>query len=176
MRLDLEDAHDAPLEWEENLAFEEGVLRQAGVRLLGDVESRGTVFHSSPDYIVRGHLGYRQQLQCTRCMKRYDDEVDSEFDLVAQVRGRVEPGDEIELDESDLDVVLLAEPVLEVEALVLEQIELQLPMKPLCSEDCRGLCPQCGGDLNREKCSCSVVSDSPFAGLAALKERLEGGE
>lgn len=176
MRLDLEAAHDAPLQWEESLALEEGILRQAGVRLLGDVATRGTVFYSSPDYIVRGQLDYRQQLQCTRCMERYDEEIECEFDLVAQVEGRAEPGDEIELDESDLDVVLLTEPSLETEALVVEQIELQLPMKPLCSEECKGLCSQCGGDLNREDCSCEVATDSRFAGLAALKERLEGSD
>ncbi|MEM9407380.1 MAG: DUF177 domain-containing protein [Acidobacteriota bacterium] len=176
MRLDLEAAHDAPFEWEESLELEQGVLRQAGVRLLGEIDSRGTVFHSSPDYIVRGRLHYEQRLQCTRCMERYDQEVESEFDLVAQVQGRGEPGDEIELEESDLDVVLLSEPSLETESLIVEQIELLLPMKPLCSDGCKGLCAGCGVDLNREPCSCSGPADTRFSGLLALKQRLEEGD
>ena len=47
---------------------------------------------------------------------------------------------------------------------------LMVPLKPLCQEDCRGLCPICGANLNRETCSCQAEkSDSPFAALAKLK-------
>ena len=58
----------------------------------------------------------------------------------------------------------------DLEAIIREQIILMVPLKPLCQEDCRGLCPICGANFNRETCSCQVEkSDSPFAQLAKLK-------
>ena len=173
MRLELEIAHAEPLRWEESLTLEDEALRSAGVRVLGEVACRGTVFHSAPDYIVRGEVSYRQRLQCFRCMEGFEEPVEGEFDLVAQVQGRTLPGDEIELDESDLDVVALEHPWLDTEVVVVEHIQLQLPMKPLCQSDCRGLCASCGGNLNRSDCSCDAASDSPFSALAELKAKLE---
>ena len=51
-----------------------------------------------------------------------------------------------------------------------EQIILMMPLKPLCDETCKGLCPRCGANLNREACTCSTDTvNSPFAVLAKLK-------
>ena len=59
---------------------------------------------------------------------------------------------------------------MDLEAIIREQIILMVPLKPLCREDCRGLCPNCGANLNLESCDCKTdKSDSPFAQLAKLK-------
>ncbi len=56
----------------------------------------------------------------------------------------------------------------------MEQLELNIPMKPLCRPDCKGLCPTCGADRNETACSCEEpTADSRWAALAALKSRLE---
>ncbi len=62
-------------------------------------------------------------------------------------------------------------------ALFVEVVAVALPVKPLCREDCAGLCPQCGSDLAAGHCSCSEVrSNSPFAALAAIRDGLSRGE
>ena len=86
-----------------------------------------------------------------------------------------EGGEEIELVEEDLGVVSLVDPVLETRPIVIEQIHLGIPMKPLCREDCKGLCGTCGGDLNEGPCGCSPAGDARLAKLAALRGRV-GGE
>ena len=174
MRLELEAAREQPLEWSEEVALDDESLRQAGVRILGAVACSGTVFHSPPDFIVRGEVRYRQRLQCFRCMEAFESQVASEFDLVVQIAGQADPGDEIELHESDLDLLSLEEPILVTEPVATEQIHLQLPMKPLCQDDCKGLCSECGSNRNQADCSCAEApADSRFAGLADLKAKLE---
>lgn len=84
-------------------------------------------------------------------------------------------GDEIELVEEDLGVVTLSEPLLDTRPIVIEQLHLGIPMKPLCREDCKGLCSRCGADLNEGPCSCAPLGDARLAKLAALRGKL-GGE
>lgn len=81
-----------------------------------------------------------------------------------------------ELLEEDLGVVALAEPLLDTRPVVVEQIHLGIPMKPLCREDCQGLCGQCGADLNEGPCSCAPAGDLRLAKLAALSQKLSTGE
>ena len=83
----------------------------------------------------------------------------------------------IQLEREDLDVSFLppGTTVLRVEDIVREQALLEVPIRPLCRPDCRGLCPRCGADLNAGDCGCppEETHDLRLAGLAALKKRLE---
>ncbi|MFP7755452.1 YceD family protein [Thermodesulfobacteriota bacterium B35] len=77
---------------------------------------------------------------------------------------RVQPG--------DLDTIALREPVIHLDDIFRQQLYLALPVKRLCTVDCRGICPCCGVDLNIATCRCSRVPvSSPFAALAALKKK-----
>ena len=71
---------------------------------------------------------------------------------------------------SDLDITYLANDYLDLGEVLTEHLQLQLPFQPLCSEDCKGVCTQCGTDLNRGRCACSKInSSSPFAVLKQKK-------
>jgi uncharacterized protein len=80
---------------------------------------------------------------------------------------------EVELSPEIVDEVNLGyyrEDEIDLDPIVLEQIVLQIPIKPLCREACKGLCPQCGADLNVESCECRVDSgDLRFAVLKNFK-------
>ncbi len=79
---------------------------------------------------------------------------------------------EFEFSDEDCQTVYLKEPEIDVEELLREQLILAVPEKLLCSEDCKGLCQNCGAMLNVEKCSCAVDdSNSPFAVLKKLKNK-----
>jgi uncharacterized protein len=78
--------------------------------------------------------------------------------------------DEIDLRPQDLDTEFYDGATIDVDLLVAEQIYLALPQKPLCSQDCHGLCPGCGANLNQESCRCEdKPGDSAFAALRAIK-------
>jgi uncharacterized metal-binding protein YceD (DUF177 family) len=79
------------------------------------------------------------------------------------------------LEKGDLDTLVIADEILDTRAIVIEQLQLNVPMKPLCRPDCLGFCPRCGADLNAQsgECSCGAAEpDARWGALAALKGRL----
>lgn len=108
---------------------------------------------------------------CARCLESYTFELSKEFSLVLVPEERLPP--RLELTEEDLDIAYYQGEEIDLSPLVDEQILLALPTRPLCSEECRGLCPQCGANRNLETCSCKPESGDPrFAILRQLKPNL----
>ena len=108
---------------------------------------------------------------CCRCL----EPIDKPAALRAQFLGSPDPDlvarGSHTLGTQDLDVVYLPEEMLDEEALVREQFILQRPMHLLCKEDCLGLCPQCGKNLNKGRCQCHPEhSKTPGALARALSE------
>ena len=68
------------------------------------------------------------------------------------------------MHEQDLGELYLTEEILETDPILIEQLQLNVPMKPLCRPDCKGLCPDCGADLNEGACSCGSRPRSTPAG------------
>ena len=136
---------------------------------------------SSPDGIrakgnIRGHAG----MECTRCLKEYQLELHIDVDEffrrpgldVVEEGGRRITGEAEALEEDDY---VIEEGVIDLNLLVNDAVMLNLPIKHLCSEDCRGLCPICGIDLNQEECGCSRDSIDPrLEILRTLLDREEG--
>ena len=133
---------------------------------------RGTVSLAKHgrDILVRGHLEGRLALSCGRCLEPFTTPLETAFDLLLVPAPQGAAPEEEELSAAELDLDFYSGETVDLEAIIREQIILMAPLKPLCQENCRGLCPACGADLNRETCSCPAgKSDSPFAALAKLK-------
>jgi uncharacterized protein len=122
------------------------------------------------DILVRGELAGRLTLTCGRCLEQFATPVEADFDLLLLPGpGPLGPQEE-ELSAAELDRDFYSGEMVDLDTILREQIILMLPLKPLCAENCQGLCPRCGANLNREKCSCSVEkTGSPLAELARLK-------
>ena len=95
--------------------------------------------------------------QCRRCLK------EASGTLVAEVREVFEPEPE------EGETYPLAHDQIDLEPLAREAVVLELPPAPLCKEDCRGLCAQCGADLNDGPCSCEAPVDPRWAALDELR-------
>ena len=106
------------------------------------------------DILVRGHLQGHLQLACSRCLENFEEPVDADFDLLMIPGPGPAGGADEELSGSDLDLDYYTGEVLDLEAVIREQIILMVPLKPLCTEECKGICPRCGAVLNLEECSC----------------------
>lgn len=111
--------------------------------------------------------------QCGRCLEPLIIPVDSEFKYTLVPAPKEAGGTEIELSPDSVDEINIGyykEDEVELDPIILEQIVLQIPIKPLCREACRGLCPQCGADLNVEACECRAdAGDLRFAVLKDFK-------
>lgn len=122
------------------------------------------------DILVRGHLKGSLQVSCSRCLTLFSHPVEADFDLLLAPGPESVGKEEEELSKADLDVDFYTGEAVNLESILREQILLTLPLKPLCSEACQGICPHCGADLNQETCECVAEdSDSPFAILKKIK-------
>jgi uncharacterized protein len=149
-------------------------LEQPEVLSLGPVRWRGQVVFADPGYYLKARLSYEQTLSCNRCLKPIVEHAEPEVELMIVVERPRAVAGEHELKEDELGVLTIPEEILETDPILLEQLQLNVPMKPLCRPDCRGLCPECGADLNAGECSCEThAGDARFAALAVLKSRLD---
>ncbi len=118
--------------------------------------------------LFAGTLGTVMETQCSRCLETTHVDLQSSFNytLLPEVP-LAEVKEDAELKTEDLEVGYYAGEVLDLDPIIFEQIMLQLPMKVLCQELCKGLCPRCGINLNMESCACR--SDFIDERLAVLK-------
>lgn len=124
--------------------------------------------HNQEEVYVRGALSAEVIGECSRCLKRFTSRIESDFHAEYVPRKAVPTEGERELAEEDLDLLFYEGDTIDLREEVEGQLILATPMRPLCSEACRGLCPQCGQDLNLKQCAC--VQEIPDPRWAELKE------
>jgi DUF177 domain-containing protein len=169
MQLSLRSLHDAHEHFEKQFApslFPENegdTFRVVSpVSLLFDVDRQ-----EAGRYRVAGHLGAEIELTCSRCLEPFTAPVATDFDLSYVPRTENVGEGEKEVEEDDLATAFYADHEIDLGHLIAEQLQLTVPMKPLCDDACRGLCPQCGTNLNAGSCDCSQKWEDPR--LAVLK-------
>jgi uncharacterized protein len=112
---------------------------------------------------------------CSRCLAPLDRPMAVESQFLGSKDADLVGRGSYTLGSQDLDVVFLPEDSLDEAELVREQFELQAPMHPLCAEDCKGLCPNCGKNWNKGPCHCQPTTDLvPSALNQALTKALAG--
>jgi uncharacterized protein len=124
------------------------------------------VVRDDVDVLVSGEIRATVPQLCGRCLEPFPAGVRAAVDV--RLIPRPATPDNVELASDDLDVDFYQNDELDLSALVEAETTLALPMKPLCREDCRGLCPVCGGNRNVVACACT--EQAPVARLAVLKD------
>jgi uncharacterized protein len=121
-------------------------------------------------YRVAGHLTGEIELACSRCLEPFTLPIASDFDLRYVPRVENVGEGEREVEEDDLATAFYDDEQIDLTQLIMEQLQLALPMKALCSDACKGLCPNCGTNLNTGSCGCNLKWEDPrFAALRNLK-------
>ena len=104
----------------------------------------------------RGKESASLTMPCDRCLTKVPVEVEVDSSL----RFYTGKGKEI-LREEDFDAVPIEQPLIELDEVIFHDIQMALPMKVLCREDCKGLCPVCGHHLNEGPCGCEESETDP---------------
>ncbi|BDV43184.1 hypothetical protein GURASL_21070 [Geotalea uraniireducens] len=130
-----------------------------------------TVFREYDHIRTNGKIKTRVRMKCSRCLAEFDVDVDSSFILIYSKANQLSNDeDEIELGDEDLISVAYTGDEIDFSPEIAEQVIMELPIKPLCKEDCQGLCPQCGADLNESECGCEKsVHNLTFSALKNFK-------
>lgn len=159
-----------------SLAYAEPTEALNGVLVHGGVcdfefHSPATVeleyYRAGQELFFQGHLNGHVIGHCARCIEEYSFDLDTDFAFVLVPRPDAISG-AAELTEDEVDIGYYDADLVDLTPVVREQIILALPTRPLCSEQCKGLCPQCGGNLNTNPCSCTVTAGDPR--LAVLRQ------
>lgn len=125
-------------------------------------------------FLVSGTISGRVTTACSRCLEDASFDVEGEVEGYFLIEGEGDAPEDMEEDEFD---ILPEDNMLDLEPLLRAAIYVELPLIPLCKEDCAGICPQCGANLNDGPCSCEpqdeedddVAANNPFAALKGLK-------
>jgi uncharacterized protein len=145
--------------------------RSSDFRVVAPVALDGRIFKDRDRFRLVGTMQTELELACSRCLDPFRLPVRAEFD-VRYLPHTENTGDEREVEEDDLSVAFYRDETIDLGQLLDEQFYLALPMKPLCRDDCKGLCPTCGANLNVETCGCQARWEDPrLAGLKALMTR-----
>jgi uncharacterized protein len=125
---------------------------------------------------VRGVLDVGIGLDCGRCLEAFSLTFAHELDLfyLPHREGQTEEeDDEVELSDHEVVVGYYRDGRLDLGDVVREQLFLHLPMRRVCRDDCRGLCPTCGVNRNQTRCACAPAAevDPRLAGLARLLDK-----
>ncbi len=111
-----------------------------GAEFLGNVTVKGRVFLLGKKAVVEGTISYVLKGECSRCLEpasaKVEEELFAEFSL--------ESGAEFPIKAGKIDLTAITE----------ETVMTSCPMVIYCSEDCKGICPGCGVNLNRQQCKC----------------------
>jgi uncharacterized protein len=167
--LDLRPLGEAGVRLDREFAPEQLGVDARDFTVRGPARFSGTLTRKGERFELAGRVQASIELPCGRCLEPFVWPVDTTVALT-YVPERTNPRDEeVELQEEDLDTAYYRDHVLDLAEMLREQFYLSLPMQPLCREDCKGLCPQCGINRNGETCDCQTAWEDPrLAGLRAL--------
>jgi len=119
---------------------------------------------------VKAHL----EFSCARCLDPVAQDVDRDFDLIYRPQGVDRRAEEVSISEGETEIGYYQGEGLLLEDALREQVLLATPVRALCREDCKGLCPHCGRNLNVEQCNCEEqTSDPRWEALAEIKKKLQ---
>jgi uncharacterized protein len=174
MILNLLKADEVPLEFEGEFDLSAHEAVRDVVSLAGPVAVKGRVEKAARGYRLEAELSWKGEVACSRCLGAIPMKHDGEFEILLQPEKDQPEEDEHALSPGELDVAWFPESKeVDLVPLVAEQVVLAIPMKPLCREDCAGLCATCGANRNEAPCACpQEAPDSRWSALEVLRERL----
>ena len=151
---------------------QEGDLNSIGRAQL--VEEHHGKHQSINDIRIVGELSTRVELACARCLEPIHREVSRKFELLYRPQGSDAGKEELSVTAAEAEVGYYQGEGLLLEDVLREQLLLALPLKAICREDCKGLCPHCGRNLNNEQCNCAEpVEDPRWSALKDIREKLQ---
>jgi uncharacterized protein len=154
--------------------FQPEEVAQAGdsYRIVAPVGLEFDIHKDKDRFRLEGTVRTELELQCSRCLEPFRMPVDAQFDLRYLPASAMSTEAETPIEEDDLETSFYRDDQIDLNETLREQFYLALPMKPLCADGCRGLCSQCGANLNLTACGCETEMTDPR--LAALKDLGKG--
>lgn len=154
MLIDVDRIPEEGLEISKDFEFLSEDLVEESAVFLKPVHVEASVKKVGEELLVKGTMTATLNFVCCRCLTPYEFPLDSRFDLV-YLPEELEVAKE-HLEQDDMNRLFYYKRHLDLEEVILEQLNLTFPLRPLCSKDCQGICPVCGKLIKDGKCSCTA--------------------
>jgi uncharacterized protein len=172
----LEVGPDRVGEWLRGLPMFDALGVPAGDPQAGQGTADLELYADESHVFANGSFKGYATVACSRCVEPVKLELDEQLRVTFMPKSEMPADTDDEADaegpevaSEDLDLFPYDGEVVDLEPLLREQFVLAVPYAPLCREDCKGLCPQCGIDRNTASCSCEKPGDPRLAALKGLK-------
>ena len=119
------------------------------------------IYRAGGKYVLDGDMKGSLRVICDRCLDSYTRDVRFDFRAILAFPPPQMERAEIELLEEDMEIHFISDEEIDLDEIIKEQLYLSLPIKSLCSEECRGLCPICGSNMNNGSCACKREQGHP---------------
>jgi uncharacterized protein len=181
MFIEIHELEQHPIDFEEEIGpgvldLGEDLSQVEAVRTAGRaqlVEEQHGKHLIVKDIRIDGTLGTRVQMACARCLEPVLQDVVHKFDLLYRPQGTDAGREELSVTSAEAEVSYYQGEGLRLEDVLQEQVLLALPLKAICRDDCRGLCPHCGKNLNQERCACTEpVEDPRWLALKDIRDKM----
>jgi len=170
MRIELENLERGGGSFAQTYQPDELTFDEHELRLVEPVSVAGRIRRRGGEVELRGKLTTKVAVACGRCLKSVELPVEVEFAERFAPSVAWKDEEQHELQQEDLDLAVFDGEGIELDDLVREEIILAMPGHTLCQEQCQGLCPDCGTDLNVSSCDCQTKQiDSRWEGLKDLQ-------
>lgn len=107
---------------------------------------------------AQGSMQTAISLVCVRCLEQFELKINSRFDIILFPKEMIESRSTA-LDEEELEYIFFENDQIDLEKILVEQVNLFVPFKPVCKSDCKGICPGCGANLNHGACPCDQAKN-----------------
>ena len=182
MLIEIQELEAHPLDFQENFApgeidfgpelEQKQDLQAAGRAQL--VEEHHGKHQIIQDIRISGQLDTVVQMACARCLEPVPQNLSRKFDLLYRPLGADAGRQELSVTAAEAEISYYEGDGLLLEDVLREQVLLAVPLKAICREDCKGLCPHCGKNLNLAQCSCEEpVEDPRWSALKEIRSKLE---
>ena len=173
MIFEIEEIPDGDFNFSLLAAKEKFEINQPDCSLDGSVRVNGRLTRIERDIFFAGDLQASLQVLCTRCLKPFPLMVKNKIRVHFIPRAKEQSsGTEVEVKETDIEQEVYEEDRVDLSGPIRDNILLDVPLIRLCNEGCKGICSECGNDLNTNQCECQREGeiDPRFAVLKILKK------
>lgn len=154
MKINVHAVPDAGLELADDISTEELGLDTDEIEVVGTCHLSVRVRKLGAGFQVTGQARVTVAQECARCLEPIERTIEPTFDMVYEKAGSAHMRTEEQIRQGDLGITFFNDSEIDLGPEAKQAVRLALPLKPLCRQDCRGLCPSCGTNLDTGECEC----------------------
>lgn len=158
MMIDADRINEQGIQLNDSVELDENLLIEEGAFFLEDVNYNLHLSRDGKKIKVKGKIKTAVSLKCIRCLEYYELRIHSKFDLILFPARLIDVGHSA-LNPEEMEYIFYEGDKIDLEKILIEQVNLFIPYNPVCGDNCKGICPNCGMNLNKYECKCDSSLD-----------------